>query len=444
VVGNLLDYSRDPLGFLTRCSREYGDVVRLRFPGPPAYLISHPDHIEQVLVKNNRNFVKDRYTRAELRILGNGLLVNDGVFWRRQRRLAQPAFHRRRVEAYGETMVSYTDRMLDGWRHGEVRDVHREMMRLTLEIVAKTLIDADISNEAEGVGEALGVIMARSSDQGSGVFLRMIPERIPTLGNVRYRRATRRLDGIIHAIVNERRLSGADTGDLLSMLLHAEDEDGNRMSDRQLRDEVMTIILAGHETTAIALSWTWYLLGKHPEAEVKLMVELEEVLEGRTPTVHDLPRLRYADAVIKESMRLYPPAWAVGREAIEDCVIGGYHVPAETQMFISQYVTHRDPRHFDNPETFDPDRWQDGRTNDLPAYAYFPFGGGPRLCIGSSFAKMEAVLLLAAVARRFRLEPFHEHTPVPQPSITLRPQRGVMTMFKERSKSPPEGQTIPR
>ena len=309
MVGNLLDYSRDPLGFLTRCSREYGDVARLRFPGPPAYLISHPDHIEHVLVKNNRNFIKDRYTRAELRILGNGLLVNEGDFWRRQRRLAQPAFHRRRVEAYGETMVSYTDRMTGGWRHGEARDVHREMMRLTLEIVTKTLIDAALSSEAEGVGESLGVIMDRSSDQGSGVFWRMIPESIPTPGNVRYRRATRRLDGIIHAIVAERRQSGADTGDLLSMLLHAEDEDGNRMSDRQLRDEVMTIILAGHETTAIALSWTWYLLGNHPEAEAKLTAELEEVLDGRAPTVEDLPRLPYADAVIKESMRLYPPAW---------------------------------------------------------------------------------------------------------------------------------------
>lgn len=432
MVGNLLDYSRDPLGFLTRCSREYGDVVRLRFPGPLAYLISHPDHIEQVLVKNNRNFIKDRYTRGELRILGNGLLVNEGDFWRRQRRLAQPAFHRRRVEAYGETMVSYTDRMLDGWRPGETRDVHREMMHLTLQIVAKTLIDADIKDEAEGVGESLGVIMDHSSDQGNGVFLRMIPESVPTPGNVRYRRATRRLDDIIHAIVDGRRQSGADTGDLLSMLLHAEDEDGNRMSDGQLRDEVMTIILAGHETTAIALSWTWYLLGKHPEVEAKLAAELEEVLEGRTPAVHDLPRLRYVDAVIKESMRLYPPAWAVGREAVEDCVIGGYHVPAGTQMFISQYVTQRDPRHFDDPETFDPERWQDGRTDELPAYAYFPFGGGPRLCIGREFARMEAALLLAAVSRRFSLDPVKGHTPLPQPSITLRPEGGVLTTFKER------------
>ena len=432
VVGNLLAYSRDPLGFLIRCSREYGDVVRLGFPGPPAYLISHPEGVEYVLVKNNKNFVKDRYTRMELSILGNGLLVNEGDSWRRQRRLAQPAFHRRRVEAFGETMVSFTERMLDGWRDGETRDVHAKMMHLTLEIVAKTLFDADISREAEGVGRSLNAIMARSSDQGSSLFLRMLPDSLPTPGNLAYRRATRRLDGMVQALVEERRRSGADAGDLLSMLLRAEDEDGEGMSDRQLRDEAMTIILAGHETTAIALSWTWYLLGTHPEAEARLSAELEEVLGGRAPAVEDLPRLRYADAVIKESMRLYPPAWAVGREALSDCEIGGFHVPAGTQLFISQYVVHRDGRFFDGPETFDPDRWLDGRTEGLPQYAYFPFGGGPRLCIGSGFAKMEAALLLATVAQRFRLEPFSGKPPVPQPSITLRPKDGVQARLHER------------
>ena len=432
VAGNLLAYSRDPLGFLTRCSREYGDVVRLGFPGPPACLLSHPDHVEYVLVKNNKNFVRDKYTRAELGILGNGLLVNEGDSWRRHRRLAQPAFHRRRVEAFGETMVSFTERMLDGWRSGEVRDVHAEAMRLTLEIVAKTLFDTDISREAEGVGRSLNAIMARSSDQGSSVFVRMLPDSIPTPGNLAYRRAVRRLDGMVQALVEERRESGADTGDLLSMLLHAEDEGGEGMSDRQLRDEAMTIILAGHETTAIALSWTWYLLGKHPEAEARLWSELEEVLGGRPPTVEDLPRLRYADAVLKESMRLYPPAWAIGREAVGDCEIGGYHVPAGTQLFISQYVIQRDGRFFDEPEAFDPERWTDGRTEGLPQYAYFPFGGGPRLCIGSGFAKMEAALLLATVAQRFKQEPVWGRPPVPQPSITLRPKDGIRTRLHER------------
>lgn len=432
VVGNLFAYSRDPLGFLSRCSREYGDVVRLGFPGPPAYLISHPDGVEHVLVKNNKNFVRDRYTRAELAILGDGLLVNEGDSWRRQRRLAQPAFHRRRVEAFGETMVSFTERMLDGWRDGDILDVHAEMMRLTLEIVAKTLFDTDISREAEGVGRSMEAIMARSSDQGSSVFLRMLPDSVPTPGNLAYRRATRRLDGIIDALVEERRRSGADAGDLLSMLLHAEDEDGRGMSDRQLRDEAMTIILAGHETTAIALSWTWHLLGTHPEVEARLLAELEEVLGGRAPTVEDMPRLRYADAVIKESMRLYPPAWAVGREAVGDCEIGGYHVPAGAQLFISQYVVQRDGRFFDDPGSFDPERWTDGRTEDLPPYAYFPFGGGPRMCIGSGFAKMEAMLLLATVAQRFGLEPVSGRNPVAQPSITLRPRDGIRTRLHER------------
>ena len=267
VLGNMLGYARDPLGFLTRCSREYGDVVRLRFPGTLAYLITHPDDVEQVLVKNNRNFIKDNTPARQLSVLGNGLLINEGDFWRRQRRLAQPAFHRRRVEAYGETMVAFTERMLEGWQDGEVRNVHTEMMRLTLEIVAKTLLDADIAGEAEGVGEALGQIMDYFSDQGSGSFLRLLPESVPPPANVRYRRAVRRLDGIIYSIIEERRRSGADTGDLLSMLLHAEDEDGNRMDPEQLRDEVMTVVLAGHETTAIALSWTFYLLGENPETE---------------------------------------------------------------------------------------------------------------------------------------------------------------------------------
>jgi cytochrome P450 len=432
VIGNLPSWARDPLGFLTRCSREYGDVVRLGFPGPPAYLISHPDGVEYVLVKNNRNFVRDRYSRGELGILGNGLLVNEGESWRRHRRLAQPAFHRRRVEAFGETMVSFTERMLDGWADGETRDVHAEMMHLTLEIVAKTLFDTDISREAEGVGRSLSAIMARSSGQGSSVFLRMLPDSIPTPANLAYRRATRRLDGLIHALVEERRKSGADAGDLLSMLLRAEDEDGKGMGDRQLRDEAMTIILAGHETTAIALSWTWYLLGMHPDVEARLSAELEEVLGGRAPTVEDLPRLRYADAVIKESMRLYPPAWAVGREALADCEIGGYRVAAGTQLLISQYVIQRDGRFFRDPETFDPDRWTDGSTEGLPPYAYFPFGGGPRLCIGSGFAKMEAVLLLATVAQRFRLELVSGRPPVAQPSITLRPKDGVRMRWSEK------------
>ena len=429
--GNLLDYSRDPLGFLTGCAREYGDVVRLNFPGPPAYLLSNPDHIEQVLVGNNRNFIKDRVTRGELSILGDGLLTSAGAFWRRQRRLAQPAFHRDRIDNYAETMVAYTERMLEGWRSSEQKDIHNDMMRLTLEIVAKTLVDADIADEAEDVGEALGAVMAHFSDQGNGVFLRMLPDSIPTPSNLRYRRAQRQLEEFIYGIIEERRRSGRDTGDLLSMLLHATDEDGSHMSDEQLRDEVMTVIMAGHETTAIALSWTWRLLALHPEVEKKLHAELNEQLNDNAPTIEGLPYLPYTDAVLKESMRLYPPAWAIGREAIEDCEIGGYHVPAKTQLFISQYVVHHDPRFFENPESFDPGRWADGLEKRIPKYAYFPFGGGPQLCIGQSFAKMEAALLLATIARRFRMRLSGDGRATPQPSITLRPKNGVQVMLEE-------------
>ncbi|MGB3683626.1 MAG: cytochrome P450 [Rubrobacteraceae bacterium] len=434
LVGNLLDYSRDPLEFLTRCAREYGGVVRLNFPGPPAYLLSNPEHIEQVLVGNNRNFIKDRVTRGELSILGDGLLTSDGDFWRRQRRLAQPAFHRERIENYAGTMVAYTERMLEGWRDGEQKDIHRDMMRLTLEIVAKTLVDTDIAGEAEDVGDALGAVMAHFSDQGSGVFLRMLPDSVPTPSNLRYRRAQRRLEEFIYGIIDERRRSGRDTGDLLSMLLHARDEDGGRMSDEQLRDEVMTVIMAGHETTAIALSWTWRLLALHPEVEKKLHSELDERL-GDAPTVDDLPHLPYSSAVLKESLRLYPPAWAIGREAVEDCEIGGYHVPAKTQLFISQYVVHHDPRFFDNPDVFDPNRWTDGLEKRLPKYAYFPFGGGPRLCIGQSFARMEAALLLATIARKFRVRLSAGERATPQPSITLRPKNGIRVALEDRQPS---------
>jgi cytochrome P450 len=295
VVGNLLDYSRNPLDFLTRCAREYGDVVRLKFPGPPAYLLAHPEHIERVLVGNNRNFIKDRVTRSQLSILGDGLLTSDGAFWRRQRRLAQPAFHHQRVANYAGTMVTYAERMLEGWRDGEQRDIHHDMMRLTLEIVAKTLVDADIADEAENVGEAIGAVMAHFSDQGNGVFLRMLPDSVPTPSNLRYRRARRQLEEFIYGIIDERRKSGRDTGDLLSMLLHARDEDGSRMSDEQLRDEVMTVIMAGHETTAIALSWTWRLLALYPDVEKKLHAELDEWLGGSAPTIDDLPQLTYTD-----------------------------------------------------------------------------------------------------------------------------------------------------
>ena len=435
LVGNLLDYARDPLGFMAWCSREYGDVVRLRMGGLPLYLLSHPDYAEYVLVKNNRNFTKSRYFRRELSFLGKGLLNSEGELWRRQRRLAQPAFHRRRINTYGETMVSHAEQMLATWRDGEVRDVHQEMRRLTLGIVAEVLfgVKKDKADEVREILEWLDKHTNQLEEQGSAMVVRFLLGNFPTPANLRFRKGIGRLDEVIYGLIRERREYGGDTGDLLSMLLHFRDGEGGGMSDKQLRDEVLTLLLAGHETTALALSWTWYLLSLHPGVEAKLLEELQLVLEDRTPTVEDVPRLTYAEMVIKESMRLYPPAWGVSREAIEECEIGGCHVPAGTQLLIVLWAMHRDARYFQDPGAFEPARWEGGLAKRVPRYAYLPFGAGPRVCIGGSFAMLEAILLLATIAKGCRLELLSKQREViPQPSITLRP-RGGMRMFLRKS-----------
>ncbi len=427
---NLREYARDPLGFLSGCAREHGDVVRLRFMGQTFYLLSNPDLIEYVLVENNRNFTKTRILRRNRRLLGEGLLTSEGGFWRRQRRLAQPAFHRKRVAAYGEVMAAFAERSLEGWRDGETIDVHEEMMRLTLEIVAKCLFDADVGVEAKDVGRAMKVALEDFSSQRR---LIRIPKRIPTPHNVRFEMAARRLDRIVGTIIEERRKSGEDRGDLLSMLMLAEDESGERMTDKQLRDEVMTLFLAGHETTANALSWTFWLLSLNVEAGVKLAEELRRVLGGRAPTMEDLPNLSYAERVLKESMRLYPPAWVMGREAIGECELGGYRMPADTTALVSQWVVHRDPRYHDDPERFYPERWTSEYEEGLPRFAYFPFGGGPRQCIGASFAMTEARLILATVAQRYRMELAAGQRVEPYASVTLRPKEGIRMTLAKRS-----------
>jgi cytochrome P450 len=429
-TGSFKDYSRDPLGYLPRMAREYGDIATMRYYNFRVYFVNHPDYIEEVLVTQNRKFIKGRILRANKRLFGNGLLTSEGDFWLRQRRLAQPAFHRARIASYADTMVGYADRLLAEWKDGEERDVHAEMMRLTLQIVAKTLFDADVDREARQVGRALEAIMELNSDFRK---LILMPSWVPTPRNIRAAIATRRLDKIIFRFVAQRRASGKDTGDLLSMLLAAQDEDGSRMTDRQLRDEAMTIFLAGHETTANALSWTWLLLAQNPAVEEKLHAELAAVLGGRAPSLEDLANLRYTGQVITESMRLYPPAWGMARLAIEDAEIGGYPIPKGCGVSLAQWVVHRDPRWFDAPEEFRPERWEGDLMKRLPRFAYFPFGGGPRQCIGNSFAVMEANLLLAAIAQRFRIRLVRDHPAVPMPSITLRPRYGIRATLEARS-----------
>jgi cytochrome P450 len=323
-------------------------------------------------------------------------------------------------------MVQYAERAIAGWKDGERRDLAREMTRLTLEIVVKTLFNSDVSNDADHVGEILSRLVKPFASQATLKWI--LDNRLPTPGHRRYFRDVSEIDRIVFRIIAERRASGYDEGDLLSMLLEAQDEDGSHMTDAQLRDEVMTLFLAGHETTALALSWSWYLLATHPEAEQKFHAELREVLGGRAPNVSDLPRLKYTEMIAKEAMRLYPPAYAVGREAIEETEIGGYRVPKGTQLFAFQWVTHRDPRYFDEPDAFRPERWSNGE--QVAKYAYFPFGAGPRQCIGNYFAMMEVVLLLATIGQRFRfsLDPAHKVEVLPV--LSLRPKNGIKVIVE--------------
>ncbi|HEX3559271.1 MAG TPA: cytochrome P450 [Pyrinomonadaceae bacterium] len=432
VMGNMREFNRDTLAFVERCAREFGDVVRTRFLYVPAYFLFHPEHIEYVLASGSKNFIKPMSLRSPffLRLVGNGLVTSEGDFWRRQRRLAQPAFHRDRTSAYGETMVAFTERVLGRWRDGETIDAHEEMMRLAQSIVVKTLFGADVSDASDRVGRALHRIVRPFASQATLKWI--LDNRLPTPGHLRFNRAVREIDRVVYQIISERRASGADTGDLLSMLLRAQDEDGTQMTDRQLRDEVMTLFLAGHETTALTLTWAWYLLARNAEVEGKLHAELEEVLQNRAPTVEDLPRLRYTERVVKESMRLYPPAYAVGREAVRDCEVGGYRIPAGMQIFAFQWVVQRDARWYDEPESFRPERWRDEVASRLPKFAYFPFGGGPRQCIGNSFALMEAVLVLATIARRFRLRLVPGHAVGLLPAMSLRPKGGVHVRLEKR------------
>jgi cytochrome P450/predicted O-linked N-acetylglucosamine transferase (SPINDLY family) len=428
--GNSPEYACDPLGFLTGCARAYGDIVALRFGRKRVFLLNHPDHIEYVLVTGNRNFTKC-FRRAFRPILGKGLLSSEGDFWLRQRRLAQPAFQRQNLVVHGETIVAFAERMLATWQDGETRDLHEEMMRLTLEIAAKMLFGIDVPGEAHDVGRALETALkcidARLSSWS------WLPGWLPTPNNLRLRRAIRHLDSILYCLIEQRRASGEDRDDLLSLLLHARvGDDGSRMTDRQLRDEAMTLFLSGHKTTALALSWTWYLLAQDRGAMAELETELQAILGGRAPTVADLPQLRYTERVVMESMRLYPPAFAIGREAIQDCKIGGYDVPAGTMLLLVQWVLHRDPRYFDNPDKFQPNRWADGLVQRLPKYAYFPFGGGPRLCIGNTIALMIAVLAVATIAQKFRVALAPGHAVTLWPAVTLRPRHGIKLVLKAR------------
>ncbi len=431
LLGVLGDFRKDPPGFLLDASRKHGDVVHFKLGPQQMYFVGHPDAVRDILVTQQSKFKKSRMLERAKVLLGEGLLTSEGDFHKRQRRLAQPAFHRDRLANYARMMVECGESACGRWSPEVTYDVAREMNRLTLAVVARTLFSANVDSEADEIGEALTEVL--------GLFETVLMpfsewmEKLPLPSVKRFERARARLDRTIYGIIEERRKSGEDKGDLLSMLLLAQDEDDQgRMTNKQVRDEALTLFLAGHETTANALAWTWYLLSQNPEAEARFHAEIDRVLNGRAPAFDDLPNLRYTEMVFSEALRLYPPAWAIGRRALEDYAIGDFVIPAQSIILLSPFVTHRDPRWFAEPDRFEPDRWLPEAAASRPKFSFFPFGGGARVCIGERFAWMEGVLLLASIGQqwRFRLAP--DQRVETKALITLRPKFGISTIAESR------------
>ncbi|GAA0218103.1 cytochrome P450 [Halobaculum roseum] len=437
VLGSFLENRRDFFAFRDRVAAEYGGVARYEILGQDVILLTDPDPIRKVLVAENEKYVKGELFQQQLRpVLGNGLLNSEGDFWRRQRHLIQPAFTPDRIAGYADMMVDVTERTSAPWDDGEVRDVHRDMMGLTLDIVARALMGVDIRDRTPAIGGALDTVMEQSA---GGSLLDLLPPSVPTLGRERLREAVASLDRIVDELVDEKRRALREgeiepDADVVSALLTAEDDDGERMAAEQVRDEVKTLLLAGHETTALSLTFTLHLLARHPDIERRLLDELEAEL-GDDPAGFDAVRdLEYLDQVVTESMRLLPPVHGILREPTEDVELGGYRVPEGTPIAISQWVVHRDPAHYDDPLEFRPDRWTDEMEADLHPLAYFPFSSGPRRCVGDRFALLEAKLILATLLRRYAFEvvdPVDLESNL-EASITTRPTQPVRMRLHER------------
>ncbi len=418
-----------PIQFLSERAERYGDIFTFRIGTQRAYFVKNPELIREVLVSKQANFVKEDFLGRGKFFLGEGLLTSEGEFHRRQRRLSQPAFHRERIANYGKMMTAIASR--EDWKNGETLDMFVEMMRVTLGIVAKTLFDSDVKKDAQDVGDAFSIILERFNllnfpinESSADVLDKQTAE---------FDEALAKLDEILYRIIREHREKGEDSGDLLSMLMLATDEgDGEGMSDKQLRDEMMTFFFAGHETTANAMSWSWYLLSQNAEAEQKFHTELDKVLsDGRLPTIEDLPNLAFTEKIFTESMRMFPPVWALGRLAVNNCEIGGYRIPKGSLVVVSQYITHHDSNYFAEPEKFLPERWTKEFKESLPQFAYFPFGGGARRCIGENFAWMEGVLLLATIGKKWKFELQEKANPLFL--LTLRPEQLKMIAKKRLS-----------
>lgn len=426
LLGVLPEIRRDELDYLTRLVREYGDVCRVRVVNIPAYILSCPEDIEFVLITNHKNFIKSVYLRESRALLGQGILTSEGAFWRRQRRLLQPAFRHDHIATFTRTMLAYVRRTLKTWKDGEIRNIHQDMMNLTMEIIAHVLFGEGIREETHAVREALRVFFEQF-DKRFGLYA--IPEWLTTPGNVRYQRAIGRLNGLVNGTI--RKHLSHENGDILSALLRARNEEGRGMDEKQIRDEAMTLFFTGHETTALALTWTWYLLAQNPEAQTKLGAEIDSVLAGKEPELEDLPRLPYTERVVEESLRLYPPAYGIVREPVVDCEIGGYRIPKGATVAMFQWVVHRVRAILNGLKS----RWENNFQKRLPCCAYFPFGAGPRLCIGDGFTKSEVLLLLASIAQQFRIELVPDHPVLLSPTLTLRPRSGGAPKAATRLKS---------
>ena len=435
-LGVLPHFRKDPTGYLQSVAREHGDLAYMRLGPQHAYVVSRPEWIRDILVTHQSNFVKSRILERAKVLLGEGLLTSEGDFHTRQRRLVQPAFHRERLIRYAADMVACAETARKQWRDGAEFDMHREMTRLTLAIVGRTLFSADVSSEADQIGAAMHQIL-NLFDTLLLPFFNLL-QKLPLPSVRRFEKARDQLDAIVYGMIAERRKSGTDKGDLLSMLLLAQDEDDHAgMTDKQVHDEALTLLVAGHETTANALTWTWYLLSQNPQVEARMHAELDAVLGGRSPAFDDVPQLPYTTGVFSESLRLYPPAWALGRRALADYEIGGYTVPKGSILLMSPWVMHRDARYWPDPDRMDPLRWTAEEAEKRPKFAYFPFGGGARVCIGERFAWAEGVLVLATLAQHWKMRLVPGHPVATQAVITLRPRHGMkMTLIK---REPPVG-----
>ncbi|MEO8607033.1 MAG: cytochrome P450 [Chloroflexota bacterium] len=431
-LGNIRLLQKERLNFLTTNREKYGDIVHFQLGKRHFYQLNDPDSIQYVLVKHPEMVNKSPALKNTTRqTIGQGMLTSDGEFHKRQRRLVQPAFHSKRIAAYADIMVNYTRDMLDEWHGDDEREISHEMMKLTMRIVSKTLFDADVSEDADSIGGAITIGIQSAAERITQPI--HLPDWMPTRKNRQRRHSAQIIEKAVMGMIDERRALGEDKGDLLSMLLLAVDEaDGGQMTNRQVRDEAMTLFIAGHETTANALAWALYLLSQNPDADAKLYEELHSVLGGRTPTMAVLPKLVYTDMVVKETMRMYPPAFAITREVAAAFELNGYAIPKGSILLMSQYVMHHDPRYFPEPDRFQPERFAPEYEDHLPKYAYFPFGGGPRICIGNQFAQMEAVLVLATIMESFHMSLMPGQTIVPSPLITLRPKYGLQMTLTAR------------